>query len=166
MIENYKSAIANQINASLQMLGAAIQGCDEERWHEPVAKMSFAQLAFHTLFYTDLYLGPNIDAMKAQAFHQEYASSFGDYEELANQPQTTRYERNFIDAYLPFVAEKAQQAIQRETPETLEQPADFPWLKMNRFELHPYNIRHINYHVGQFSLLGLQEKNQSLAWVK
>ncbi|KPJ52053.1 hypothetical protein AMJ39_08795 [candidate division TA06 bacterium DG_24] len=28
-------------------------------------------------------------------------------------------------------------------------PSGFPWLPFNRFELHLYNIRHIQHHAGQ-----------------
>src|SRR5215470_5455486 len=57
MIDFWRSAIRQQFRAAIDMLANAIQACPDSVWSgEP--PRAFWYIAFHTLFFLDLYLSP------------------------------------------------------------------------------------------------------------
>ena len=89
MIDLYKSSILNQYEAALRMLDECIERCPDESWNAPVANNPFCQAVFHALFFTDLYLHPNVDTLQDQPFHKEHPDFFRDYEETLDKLNTS-----------------------------------------------------------------------------
>ena len=56
MHEMWKESVWQQFGASIDMLANAIRECPEEVWGDQTADPQFWYLAFHTLFWLDLYL--------------------------------------------------------------------------------------------------------------
>ncbi len=165
MLDAYKELIARQFEASLCMLGACVDRCPEENWHEPVANLKFCQVAFHALFFTDVYLGPDVESLREQPFHREHATLFADYEEIGGGVQQAVYEKPFIRDYLEHCRAKAASVLAGETEETLIRRAGFDWLDLSRDELHVYNIRHIHHHAAQLSLRLRLDTGEGIPWV-
>src|SRR5262245_36432442 len=115
----FQQLLVSQFEAALSMLAQCIARCPVERWQAPVACYPFSQVVFHTLFYTDLYLGARPDDFRPQPFHEENRTFFGDYEQLIDREPVEIYDRGDIDRYLAFVRAKAVATIQAETEETL-----------------------------------------------
>ena len=128
MIDIYKQLTLHQYEASLCMLGRCVDRCPADNWNGPVAKLKFCQVAFHTLFFTDLYLGRGPDAFREQPFHLDHLDLFGDYEELEDRPPQRVYEKPAIKKYLEHCRQKAAQVMADETAESLGQPSGFDWL--------------------------------------
>jgi hypothetical protein len=55
-MDELKQALKGQYHAALDMLRGAIEACPEEIWLGGVPPRSFWRLAYHTLFFTNLYL--------------------------------------------------------------------------------------------------------------
>src|SRR5258708_20854590 len=55
MIEFWRAAIRRQFHAAIDMLGNAIEACPESVWPGQ-GRGAFWYLAFHVLFFLDLYL--------------------------------------------------------------------------------------------------------------
>ncbi len=105
------------------MLARCVDACPDSLWHQPIGNLKFCQVAFHTLFFADLYLGPNVPALREQPFHRDHAAVFADYEELEPVQQKAVYEKPFILAYVQHCREKAERTIAAETAETLTGPS-------------------------------------------
>lgn len=165
MLDAMKELLAHQYEATLCTLGKAIAACPVESWNAPVANTKFCQVAFHTLFFTDFYLGENEAALKQQAFHQQHPDFFRDYEEMEPRVQVLLYTRDDINVYLAFCREKARQTLAAETAEILTAPCDFPPKKFSRAELHVYNLRHIQHHAAQMSLRLRLDWEIDIPWV-
>lgn len=165
MLEAYKELIGRQYEAALCMLGACIERCPEDRWHEPVANLTFCQAAFHTLFFTDVYLDRDLESVRAQPFHDAHASEFADYEELAGRVQRLLYERPFVREYLRHCREKAGRTLAVADEESLAARAAFEWLDLSHAELHVYNIRHVHHHAAQLSLRLRLDTGEGVPWV-
>ena len=161
----FKEATINQYEAALSMLAACVARCPDARWHESVVNLKFCQTVFHTLFFADVYLGPDLDSLRRQPFHREHELEFADYEELESRPQKTLYEKPFITTYMQFCRDKAQQVIRSETEESLRKNPGFDWLNFSRAEVHVYNIRHIHHHAAQLSLCLRRENGDGIPWV-
>jgi len=152
MLDIYKQLVANQFEAAFCTLNACIERCPEEAWDAPVVNLRFCQAAFHTLFFTDLYLGPDVESLRQQPFHREHQALFRDFEELEDRPQSLLYERPDVKAYLSHCRGKAAAVIAAEMAESLTGPSGFHWLKFSRAETHVCNIRHIQHYAAQLSL--------------
>lgn len=164
MIDIYKELISNQFEAAFCMLASCVDRCPETRWHAPVVNLKFCQVAFHTLFYADTYLGPNLESLRQQLFHRDNPSFFGDYEELEDHAPRAIYEKPAIKDYLNHCRRKASEVIASETTDSLRVRPGFDWLEFSRAEVHVYNIRHIHHHAAQLSLRLRIDTGEDIPW--
>jgi uncharacterized damage-inducible protein DinB len=126
------------------MMHHCIDACPPEHWEGKIANSTFRQVAYHTLFFVDLYLSPSEDSFQLRDLHQHGGDERGPTVSLGlSQPQTL--------SYLSICREKAIQTLTSETADSLQGPSGFSYRKFSRGELHIYNIRHIQHHTGQFS---------------
>jgi hypothetical protein len=114
MLDTLKQLLARQLEAALCTLNACIDRCPDAAWNSPVANHRFCQVAFHTLFYADFYLGQNEEALRRQPFHRDYQRSFGDYEELQDREPESLYDKAFIKSYMEHCRKKASAVIASE----------------------------------------------------
>src|SRR5687768_8325533 len=115
MVDTFKELLAHQFDAAFCTLNACIDRCPESAWNAPVGNLAFCQVAFHTLFFADLYLGPNEESLRGQQFHRDNEAFFRDYEELQDRRQQLLYERPSVKAYLQHCRRKAAEAMAAET---------------------------------------------------
>src|SRR5438874_2041038 len=163
-MNNYLTKILlAQFEAALRMMKHCVDACPPRFWEGKVANATFRQLAYHTLYYVDLYLSPNPMAFERRDLHSRGGHRRGPTGCTALSKQETL-------AYLTICRRKAIQILAAETAESLQGPCGFPWRKVSRGELHIYNIRHIQHHTGQLSAYLRRvdraiEKRNSLPWV-
>jgi len=157
----------NQFEAAFCTLNRCIDLCPEESWNEPVVNLKFCQVAFHTLFFADLYLARSgdLEAFRKQPFHQEHLSFFRDYEKLQDRKQTLLYDLATTTSYLNHCRQKALDVVAAETAESLAGPSGFDWRDCSRAELHVYNARHIYHHSAQLSLRLRQIGEIDVPWI-
>ena len=169
MLDTLKTLLANQYEASLCMLNACIVRCPEESWNAPVAQWVFCQVAFHTLFFADYYLGEGgeggEDTFRKQRFHRDNPQFFRDYEEFQDRVPRLRYDRPSILRYLQFCRTKARDTLASSTAESLSAPCGFAPKTFSRAELHVYNIRHIHHHAAQLTLRLRLDTPIDVPWV-
>jgi hypothetical protein len=164
MVDTLRQLLAHQFEAAFGTLNACIDRCPKTAWNGPVGNLAFCQVAFHTLFFADLYVGPNAESLRAQPFHRDHVAFFCDYEELQDRKQQLLYDRPTVKAYLDHCRNKASQAIAAETVPTLAGPSGFQRRDISRAELHVYNIRHVQHHAAQLSLRLRIDFNEEVPW--
>jgi len=152
MLDHYKQITVGQYEAALRTLRDGIDRCPDGSWDAPVCNHAFCQVAFHTLFFADLYLGESPEDQKAQAYHIERPGFFRDYEEMVDKKPQNLYERGAINEYMQFCVQKARDVVNGSTEEWLTGETGIPWHTISRAELHVYNIRHIQHHAAQLQL--------------
>ena len=161
-----KQVIIRQYGAALKMLGACIERADGDVWRRTVGRFPFWHVAYHVLFYTDLYLSEGEAAFRPVGLHRE------DYNFLGQQPwppfkkvlAEKPYEKTELADYLEACRAKVKAALAAETEQTLAGPSGFSWLPFTRLELHIYNIRHIQHHTGQFAAMIRREGGEGVPW--
>jgi uncharacterized damage-inducible protein DinB len=145
MIDYLKTVLTGQFEAALCMLNRCVRNCPPEHWDGKIANGTFRQVAYHTLFYVDLYLSPNEEAFELRELHRRGGDRrFG----AAADGGLTKEETL---AYLAICRQKAVETLASETLESLQGPSGFARLSFSRGELHLYNIRHVQHHTGQLS---------------
>jgi hypothetical protein len=165
MIETYKDLVVGQFEASLATVGQCVGKCPEALWNARVAKYPYCQVAFHTLFFADFYLGPDAESLRQQPFHVANRALFGDYEQLEDREPQSLYSKSQIVAYLEFCRQKVQATLAAETEQTLCAPTKFARRNFSRAELHVYNIRHIQHHAAQLILRLRLDTDIDIPWI-
>src|ERR1700687_1867945 len=145
MIEFVKTILTGQFEAALCMLNEGVQKCPHEHWEGKMANDTVRQVAYHTLFFVDLYLSPSEDAFPLRDCHRR-----GGDERSSTGPSTGLTKDETL-SYLAISRQKALQTLSNETPESLQGESGFSRLSLSRGELHLYNIRHVQHHTGQLS---------------
>src|SRR5574341_1579603 len=165
MLDAYRTLITRQYEAALSMLKACVDRCPETVWNSKGANYKFCQLVFHTLIFTDLYLGhEDEEAFRRQPYHLQHQDVFADYEEFEDQLPVRLYDKPAILAYLEHCRNKVSEVMPAETEDSLNTPA-ITRPSLSRAELHVYNIRHIQHHTGQLSLRLRVDANEDMRWV-
>jgi hypothetical protein len=150
------------------MLRDCLERADAAAWRAAVGRFPFWHVAYHVLFFTDLYLSPNEAAFRPQPFHVEDSNFLGQQpwppfkKVVADRP----YEKAALLDYLAACRSKAVSILAAETEATLAGPGGFDWLPLTRLELHLYNLRHLQHHTGQFAAMLRREHGESVAWVR
>lgn len=145
MLDYFKTILAGQFEAALCMLGECIGKCPPEHWEGAIANNTFRQVAYHTLFFVDLYLSRDEGAFELCDLPQR-----GGDERSPTAVSAGLSKDETLD-YLAFCREKAKQAFAAETVESLQGESGFSWLPFSRGELHLSNLRHVQHHTGQLS---------------
>lgn len=152
MLETMKSLISNQMKAGLDTLKYCIEICPDSEWQKAHKDAPFSQVAFHTLFYADFYLGKDSVPFKEQSFHTSHIDIFKDYEEMEDKIPQNLYEKQFCFDYLTHCITKLKTTVEAETKETLAGESGINFRKITRAELYIYNLRHIQHHAAQLGL--------------
>jgi uncharacterized damage-inducible protein DinB len=145
MIDYFKIILTGQFEAALCMLNDCIRKCPAEHWEGKIANDTFRQIAYHTLFFVDLYLSPSEAAFELRECHHQGGDERSSTEASVALPQHETL------AYLAICRQKMLQTLAAETSESLERDSGFSWLPFTRGELHLSNIRHVQHHTGQLS---------------
>jgi hypothetical protein len=144
MTEYIKQILIAQFEAALAMLHQCITACPEEHWDDRITNGTFRWVAYHTLFFVDLYLSPNQDS-----FVERDLNLLGGDE---RQPvESVGLSKADTLAYLLICRQKMLETIAADSEESLRAPSGFEWYKITRGELHVVNIRHVQHHTGQLS---------------
>ncbi len=167
MIELFKKCLDGQFGASLSVLSQCVEQCPEEGWEGLVGNHAFWHVAYHTLFFTDLYLSPDEKSFEPPSFYREDYHFFGrkpwpPYETVAAD---VPYPKETIVEYVEICRGKAARSIGRETPDSLAGPCGFWWYKVPRGEFYLVNIRHIQHHAAQMSLYLRKSAGIGIEWV-
>src|SRR5262245_44746835 len=136
MLDLFRQSVTNQYDAALTMLRRCVEACPPEHWESKIAQGTFRWVAYHTLFFTDLYLSPSNESFVLRDFHERG----GDERQPVAAPGLTQEETL---AYVPLCRQKAIDSIASETEESLAGPSGFFWYEIPRGEMHFINIRHI-----------------------
>jgi hypothetical protein len=144
VIDYLKQILTAQFEASLAMLNQCIQACPPQHWEGKIAHDTFRKVAYHTLFFTDLYLSPSEESFQLRDLHHRGGDERGPVLSPGLAKDDTL-------SYVTIVRQKVSESLAAETPQSLQGPSGFSWRKFSRGELHVYNIRHIQHHAGQLS---------------
>lgn len=94
------------------MLKEAIERCPADHWETKIGAMTFRQVAYHTLFFTDLYLSADEAALAWRDVHQRGGDERNFDGVNPGLPQADSVE------YCLFCRDKAVATMNRETADT------------------------------------------------
>jgi hypothetical protein len=155
-----KNAIKSQYHAAMEMLRQAIVACPDVLWHSAAYKNQFWHVAYHTIFYTHLYLHPTEEDFAPWEKHRD------EYLSLENAPQVigekAPYTKEEILAYHRLCLQQMEKQV---AAMDLAAESGFYWLPFNKLELQFYNIRHVQQHTGELCERLGSTGDVEVAWV-
>ncbi len=170
-----RTALWQQFGATIDMLENALEACPTSLWQErlwgnspdhplPPGFAEFWYIAYHTLFWLDFYLS----GLREEEFAPPapFTRSEFDATGLPERP----YTKEELHAYLAATRQKCHAALSTLTDERAHQPVEYPWTQgqtVSFLELQIYNLRHVQEHAAQLSLLLGQHgiPDEALDWV-
>lgn len=156
----WQTALWKQFGAAIDMLDNAVAACPDTLWREPVwrdpdapgARAEFWYVAYHALFWLDLYLFG-----AEEGFAPPPPFALVEQDDAAGPLPEQPYSRDEVRAYLAALREKCRATIETLTDERARQPVSFGWMEdgavVSYAELQLYNMRHVQEHAAQLSLL-------------
>jgi uncharacterized damage-inducible protein DinB len=159
MPASFIPALYSQFGAANQMLENAIDACPDELWGDERQPPAFGYLVYHTLFYLDYYLADSVAGFEPPA-----PFGRGELDPSGVMPERV-YSRSEMREYLEHGRRRCRRALEAMTEESAREPCGFPRKAMSRFELHIYNLRHVQHHAAQLNLILRQRTHSAPGWV-
>ncbi len=151
--------IWRQFGASLDMLQNAIEACPDGLWGDTPGFQEYWYIAFHTLFWADLYLhGPVEGFQPPEPFGLEELDSSGAFPDQI-------YSKQELINYVDHCREKLRQIVSGLTDEEVAKTITHGKRSMSFEELLWYNMRHVQHHTAQLNLLLRQSDSVVPEWV-
>ncbi len=166
--ETLRSVLKSQYHAALAMLRETVEQCPDNVWTSAEHVNSFWQVAYHTLFFTHLYLQPNEEAFKPWEHHQSRVQHedglAGPRDPKSNLPLIPEpYTKAEVSKYWNFCDEMVDGAV--DTLNLQDPTSGFSWYKVSKFEHQLINIRHIQHHTAQLADRLRSTANVGTRWV-
>jgi uncharacterized damage-inducible protein DinB len=155
-----KEIIWGQFGAAIDMLENAMRACPDEVWYDRSRSPEFWYVAFHTLFFIDLYLSET-DA----GFVPPPPFTLDEMDPAGIMPERPHTKEELF-AYLAHGREKCRRTIADLTPDRGVQRCGFYWLELSVAELLLYNMRHVQHHAGQLNMMLRQTTDSAPRWVR
>ncbi|MBN8634178.1 MAG: DinB family protein [Anaerolineae bacterium] len=148
MDDRLKASIWQQYGAALDTLDDALRLCPDHLWtvqlwndDEDARYGQFWFIAYHTLFWTDMYLTGTLSG-----FNPPLPFIRG---KLPDTPYTQEQIKNYLDQ----CRAKGKAVIEALTDEQAYRICTFDWMEPTFLELQIYSLRHIQEHAAQLNLV-------------
>jgi len=155
----WRKTIWQQFGAAIDMLGNAIDACPAEAWADESRQPELWYLAYHTLFFLDLYLHGTADGF---APPEPFTLSELDPEGRPERP----YTKEELRTYLDHCRKKCRETIDALTEGGARRRCGIEWLDLSGVELQLYNMRHVQHHAAQMNLLLRERTGSAPGWVR
>jgi hypothetical protein len=159
MLDFWGSAIRQQIHAAIDMLSNAIKACPDHVWAGE-GQSAFWYIAFHTLFFLDLYLS-EVDEPQ---FLPPPPFGLGELEDKVVLPGRV-YTKDELVGYLGHCRKRLDKVMAAMTEAWAAKVCPIPYRAMSNGELLLYNMRHVQHHTAQLNLLLRQKTDSAPGWV-
>jgi hypothetical protein len=161
----WKTSLFKQFGAAIDMLENALNKCPDELWEKimweddtmPVGSSAFWNIAYHTLFWFDLYLSGTVDGFAPPAPFT--------LDELEVGKVTRVFTRTELQNYLAHDRKKCLETISALTDEEAQKVCRFGWGELPFVELLLDNMRHVQEHAAQLNMFLGQNNHLASHWV-
>lgn len=157
-----KNELVSEYKAALKMLLDTVKKCPDDLWESVEYENAFWRIAYHALFYTSFYLSQSPDKFVPWDKHIHNYNGLGTVT-YDQQPIIINviYSKNDLIDYAGDIWNDLENKV---SEENMDQPCGFSWIPMNRLQLHLYNIRHLQHHVGQMTERLHQKGIKGINW--
>ncbi|HRK20961.1 MAG TPA: DinB family protein [Fimbriimonadaceae bacterium] len=157
-----KPALAGQYHAGLAMLRQCIDRCPDDLWVSGSHPRTYWRIAYHAIFYTHLYLMPNLEAFKPWEKAIENDASLWDDDPDGVPPAEPVYTKEEMLGYLDQVDAQIDGWVEGLDLDALH--TGFDWYPIPKLDHQLMNLRHVQGHLGQLSEL-MMARGIDIDWI-
>lgn len=160
MDATWRRILWEQFGAAIDMLENAIVACPEDLWRGREGRPEAWRMAYHTLFWLDVYLSGSLEgfAPPAPIGMEEW--------DPASVAAPRPYSKGELLAYLEHGRRKCRALVAELEAERAARRCRFEWgAEYSVAELLVYNMRHVQHHAAQLNLLLRQVTDSAPEWV-
>lgn len=159
-----RAALKSQYRSALAMLRQAIERCPDELWLDPSVTNRYWNIAYHTLFFTHLYLQPERKDFAPWTKGREHFEHLGKvpyppHHSPVREPSYTRAE---MLEYADFIESQLDEKI--DSMDLDAGDCGFSWYHMPKLDHQIMNIRHLQHHAAQLADRLRQHANIATDW--
>ena len=146
-----RAALKGQYHAALAMLKQSIELCPDGLWTGGNYPVTFWRVAYHTLFFTHLYLQPDEKAFRPWEHHRD------EYQFLGALPWPPHRKPKIGEPYTKAQLLEYWQFCDAMVDEAVDgldldaQECGFPWYRLPKLDHQINNIRHVQHHAALLS---------------
>jgi hypothetical protein len=155
----WKKIVWGQLGAAIDMLENAIAACPADLWNDRSRQPEFWYVAYHTLFWLDLYPSESLEEFIPPAPFT--LSELDPASPLPPRP----YTKDEMMSYLAHGRKKCRNALNATSAENAKKRCPFEWVDVSGAELFLYNMRHVQHHAGQLNLILRQTTDSAPGWI-
>ncbi len=155
----FRGLLWRQFGAAIDMLETAIAACPEPIWSERSRRPEVWYVAYHALFWLDLYLSES-----AEGFAPPPPFTLDELDPDGRQPPRA-YTKAELLAYLEHGRRKCRALVADLTEAKGRRRFAFGSVDMSVAELCLYNLRHVQHHAAQLNLILRQSIDAAPRWV-
>jgi len=167
MDATWTTIIWRQFGAAIDMLENALRACPDNLWSARLWSdrsqrpefSEFWYIAYHTLFWLDLYLSGSVEGFTPPA-----PFTLDEIDPAGLLPER-RYTKEELRSYLDHGRQKSRTIIEALTDDRARQRCQFSWGEISYAELLLDNMRHIQEHAAQLNLFLGQQIGLAARWV-
>ncbi|MBC7614747.1 MAG: DinB family protein [Pedobacter sp.] len=152
----FKQTLWHQFGAAILMLENAINACPDHLWD---SESQFWCKSYHTLFYLDYY-----SSTEPENFRPPAPFTLSEFDSSGILPERV-YSKVELINYLQFARQKCYQLITGLTNKIAEHRFINVARDYSMLEIIVYNMRHVQHHTAQLSLLLKQGECESPGWI-
>ena len=166
--DTLRALLKNQYHAALAMLREGIERCPDGLWEGGAHANAVWQLAYHTLYFTHMYLGPDLEAFRPWSEHQGDVQNpdgiAGPTEPHGILPPIPEpYTREQVLAYWRWCEAWVDDAVDGLDLHAAD--CGVPWYRMSKLEHQLVNLRHVQHHAAQIADRLRSEADIGVRWV-
>jgi hypothetical protein len=162
----WRTILWRQFGAALDMFEHAMRACPDELWHIPLwgdhserpELSEFWYVAYHTLFWLDLYLSGAVEG-----FVPPVPFTLDELDPAGVLPERP-YTKSELQTYLEHGRQKCRATIEALTDEKASQRCTFTWGEVSFAELLIDNMRHVQEHGAQLNMILGQKIGSTPGW--
>ena len=143
--------LKRQFCGALSTIRRCVEACPEPLYAREAAHPPIWHVAYHTLFYADLYLSEGERAFTAPHFHRENMNFLrGEYPHPPFKVETPAEPPGpaTLIEYAHHVEARTRLRLGGFAESWFTEPSPFPWLPMSRGEAVFFLLRHTAHHAG------------------
>ena len=166
--QSLRSIVKSQYHAALAMFGETIERCPDDLWLNQTPKNAFWQVAYHTLFYTHLYLGLTDADFRPWKEHQADVQNPDGIAHESRGSDDTRsllpdpYTKTQVLEYWKICDDMVDDAVDAMDLQSSE--SGFSWYPIPKLEHQLVNIRHIQHGAAQLADRLRAEAGIGISW--
>ena len=164
----WNEVLGRQYVTAIEMLRNAIDACPEEIWDDRTEGTPFWHIAYHALFYCDLYCSDDLESFQPPEYHVDHYHFLpGDYKEYGGVVTTPAgcYAKEQLLAYADHCTEKGRAVFAALTEERARQRCGFWWYRLNVGEFLINSLRHTQHHAAQLALILRRRADIGVDWL-